>query len=275
MKTRILTAIVMLAVFIPILWFSKYVVYPIAMAILVGIAAFELVRCLGLHRDLVLLIPAIALPVVLTFCAFFSEEPEAHFSVITIAFFLLAIYLLAVAVFRAGRTTYASVAGVLAGGFYITVAFSAMVLLRYMENGVYLFLLPFIGAWVSDTFAYFTGRFFGRHKLAPIISPKKTVEGSIGGIVFDIAVFALYGVILSANGLEPNYLALCLAGLFVSILSQIGDLALSLVKREYGIKDYGKLFPGHGGVLDRFDSVIATAPVILILSMIEGFTLFS
>ena len=150
-----------------------------------------------------------------------------------------------------------------------------MVLLRYMENGVYLFLLPFIGAWVSDTFAYFTGRFLGRHKLAPIISPKKTIEGSIGGIVFAVGVFALYGVILSSRGLIPNYLALCLAGLFVSILSQIGDLALSLVKREYGIKDYGKLFPGHGGVLDRFDSVIATAPVLLILSLLEGFALFS
>ena len=275
MKTRILTAIVMLAVFVPILWFSETVVYPIAMAILAGIAAFELVRCLGLHRDPVLLVPAIAIPVALTFFAYFKEDPIGHFSVITIAFFLFAIYLFAVAVFRAGRTTYASVAGIMAGGFYVTVAFSSMVLLRFMDNGAYLFLLPFIGAWVSDTFAYFTGRFFGRHKLAPIISPKKTVEGSIGGIVFDVAVFALYGVILSAKGLTPNYPALCLAGLFVSILSQIGDLALSLVKREYGIKDYGKLFPGHGGVLDRFDSVIATAPVILILSMLEGFSLFA
>ena len=150
-----------------------------------------------------------------------------------------------------------------------------MVLLRYLTNGAYLFLLPFIGAWVCDTFAYFTGRFFGKHKLAPAISPKKTVEGSIGGIVFAVAVFAIYGAILSARGLTPNYLALCLAGFFVSILSQIGDLALSLVKRECGIKDYGRLFPGHGGVLDRFDSVIATAPIILILSLLEGFSLFA
>ena len=134
--------------------------------------------------------------------------------------------------------------------------------------------MPFIGAWVSDTFAYFTGRLLGRHKLAPAISPKKTVEGSIGGIVFAVAVFAAYGLILASRGFSPNYLALCLAGLFVSILSQIGDLALSLIKREYGVKDYGKLFPGHGGVLDRFDSVIATAPIILILSLFEGFALF-
>lgn len=275
MKTRILTAIVMLALFIPILYFSGYVVYPIAMALLVGIAALELVRCLGLHRDLFLSLPAIALPAVLTFLAFLAEAPIAHLGTIAVAFFLFAVYVLAVAVLRAGRTTYSAVMGVVAGCFYITVAFSAMVLLRYLDNGVYLFLLPFIGAWVSDTFAYFTGRFFGRHKLAPVISPKKTVEGSIGGILFAVGVFALYGVILSTRGFSPNYPALCLAGLFVSILSQIGDLALSLVKREYGIKDYGKLFPGHGGVLDRFDSVIATAPIILILSLVEGFSLFA
>lgn len=268
MKTRILTAIVMLSLFIPVLWFSELIVYPIAMALLVGIAGFELVRCLGLHRDLYLSVPAVMIPAGLTFLSYFSKSPTAHFGGVAIAFFLLAVYLLAVAVFRAGRTTYASVMGVMGGSFYITVAFSSMVLIRYMPNGAYLFLLPFIGAWVSDTFAYFTGRFLGRHKLAPIISPKKTVEGSIGGIVFAVGVFALYGLFLSSRGFTPNYLALCLAGLFVSVLSQIGDLALSLLKRECGIKDYGRLFPGHGGVLDRFDSVIATAPIILILSLL-------
>ena len=274
MKTRILTAIVMLSLFIPVLWFSETIVYPIAMTLLVGIAAFELVRCLGLHRDLFLSLPAIILPMGLTLYAKFAESPTAHFGGVALAFFLFTVYLLAVAVFRAGRTTYSSVMGALGGSFYISVAFSSMVLLRYLPNGAYLFLLPFIGAWVSDTFAYFTGRFFGKHKLAPIISPKKTVEGSIGGIVFAVGIFALYGVILSARGFAPNYLALCLAGLFVSVLSQIGDLALSLLKRECGIKDYGRLFPGHGGVLDRFDSVIATAPIILILSLFEGFSLF-
>lgn len=270
MKTRILTAIVMLALFIPVLWFSGYIVYPIAMALLVGIAGFELVRCLGVHRDPYLSLPAIMIPSGLTLLSYFAESPTAHFGGITLAFFLFAVYLLAVAVFRAGRTTYASVMEILGGSFYVTVAFSSMVLLRYLPNGPYLFLLPFIGAWVSDTFAYFTGRFFGKHKLAPAISPKKTVEGSIGGIVFAVAVFALYGLVLSARGFQPNYLALCLAGLFVSILSQIGDLSLSLLKRERGIKDYGRLFPGHGGVLDRFDSVIATAPIILILSLLGG-----
>ena len=279
MKTRILTAIVMLAVFVPILWFSDLIVYPAAMAILCAVAMMELLRCLGLHRDLWLSVPAILLPTAATLVAFFvhsvGKTPIAYLGAILAAVFLLAVYLLAVAVFRAGRTSYATVMGVLGGVVYLAVAFSSMVLLRYLEGGVYLFLLPFIGSWVCDTFAYFTGRVCGRHKLAPVVSPKKTVEGSVGGILFAVAAFALYGFILSTRGLVPNYLALCLAGLGVSVISQIGDLALSLIKREYGIKDYGRLFPGHGGVLDRFDSVIATAPVILLLATLgEAFPLF-
>ncbi len=274
MKTRILTAAVMLAVFIPILVFSELFIYPVAMALLAALATFELVRCLGLHRDPCLL-PAVALVFALTLLARYTATPERHLTYITVAFFLFALYLFATAVFRPGRVSYGSLMGVLGGSFYLTVAFSAMVLLRDLPHGGYLFLLPYVGAWVTDTFAYFTGRLLGKHKLAPVISPKKTVEGSLGGIVFAVGVFLLYGLILANAGLTPRYLSLGLCGLLVSVVSQIGDLALSAIKREYGIKDYGKLFPGHGGVLDRFDSVIATAPLILFLSLLgEGVALF-
>ena len=96
------------------------------------------------------------------------------------------------------------------------------------------------------------------------------MEGSIGGIVFAVGVFALYGLVIAKGGYTPNYPALLICGLLVSIVSQIGDLSLSAIKREYGIKDYSRLFPGHGGVLDRFDSVIATAPLILLFCLVEG-----
>lgn len=275
MKQRILTAAVMLAVFIPILIFSHLVVYPLAMAILAAIATFELLRCLGLHRDPLLAVAA-SLPAALSLLAFWADSPVAHLASIAAAFFLLALYLFATAVFRPGRVTYGALMGILGGSFYIAVAFSAMVLLRGMAGGAYLFLLPFVAAWVTDTFAYFTGRFLGKHKLAPVISPKKTVEGSVGGIVAAVLVFVLYGLILRRGGYVPNYWALALAGLLLSVVSQIGDLALSAVKREYGVKDYGRLFPGHGGVLDRFDSVIATAPLLLFFVMLgSGFSLFT
>ena len=275
MKQRILTAAVMLAVFIPILIFSHLVVYPLAMAILAAIATLELLRCLGLHRDPLLAVAA-SLPAALSLLAFWADSPVAHLASIAAAFFLLALYLFATAVFRPGRVTYGALMGILGGGFYIAVAFSAMVLLRGMAGGAYLFLLPFVGAWVTDTFAYFTGRFLGKHKLAPVISPKKTVEGSVGGIVAAVLVFVLYGLILRRGGYVPSYWALAMAGLLLSVVSQIGDLALSAVKREYGVKDYGRLFPGHGGVLDRFDSVIATAPLLLFFVMLgSGFSLFT
>lgn len=275
MKTRILTAIVMLAIFVPILWFSEYIVYPIALAILAAVAVLELVKCLGLLSDLWISIPLPLLSAGITLGVRFTDGLSRPLGTITVAFFLLALYLLALTVFRAGRTTYAAVAGLLCGCFYITVAFASLVLLRYRPNGAFLFLLPFIGSWVTDTFAYFTGRVCGRHKLAPAVSPKKTVEGSIGGIVFAVGAFLLYGLILTAFDLTPNYLALTLLGLAVSVVSQIGDLALSVIKRERGIKDYGRLFPGHGGVLDRFDSVIATAPLTLFFTLLgEHFVLF-
>ena len=270
MKTRIITAAVLLAIFVPILWFSHLIVYPIAMAILAGVAVFELLRCLKLHTDLPVSVGAITLASCLTLLARFSTGAKQYLGAIAVAFFVFTLYLFALGVFRAGALRYASVMGVAGGTLYLTIAFSSMVLLRDLPNGVYLFLLPFVGSWVTDTFAYFTGRLIGRHKLAPVISPKKTVEGSIGGIVFAVGAFAAYGAIAAARGVVPRYPALLLCGLVVSLVSQIGDLALSAIKREQGIKDYSNIFPGHGGVLDRFDSVIATAPLVLIFSLLGG-----
>ena len=144
-----------------------------------------------------------------------------------------------------------------------------MGLLRYMNNGVYLFGMVFIGAWVSDSMAYFTGRLIGKHKLAPTLSPKKTIEGSIGGIVFTVAAFVLYGLIIEGvSDLSANYLLLAIMGGVLSAVSQIGDLWASLIKREYGIKDYSKMLPGHGGVMDRFDSVLSISTILMIFCIL-------
>jgi phosphatidate cytidylyltransferase len=129
----------------------------------------------------------------------------------------------------------------------------------------------FIGAWSTDTFAYFTGRLFGKHKLIPDISPKKTVEGSIGGIIFCAIAFVLYGFIIASINkfsAEPNYIILSCVGIVTAIIAQLGDLSASALKRNYNIKDYGAIFPGHGGVLDRFDSVMAVAPFIMLICTI-------
>lgn len=132
---------------------------------------------------------------------------------------------------------------------------------------VYETLLPFLFAWITDSGAYFVGKTMGKHKLAPNLSPKKTAEGSLGGIITCILASLLYVWILdfffSYSILESsNYIFIAVTALTVSIVSQFGDLALSAIKRDFGIKDYGNILPGHGGILDRFDSVLFAAPVV-------------
>lgn len=161
--------------------------------------------------------------------------------------------------------------GVFFSYMYAPILLSFLYLTRMLENGFYLVWMIFIGSWISDTCAYLAGRAFGRHKLAPKLSPKKSIEGSVGGILGSALVGALYGFVLLKTGVTeiacqvPVFALLGAAG---SVISQIGDLAASGIKRDHDIKDYGKLIPGHGGIMDRFDSVIVTAPVIYFLSIL-------
>ena len=141
---------------------------------------------------------------------------------------------------------------------YIVGGLNSILFVRDFEDvGQYLYLLIFFGAWMTDIFAYFSGYLFGKHKLIPDVSPKKTVEGSIGGIIGCILTFVIYGLIIDiAFDRTANLLFLAIMGFIVSVISQIGDLLMSVIKRHYGVKDYGRIFPGHGGMLDRLDSVI-------------------
>lgn len=137
---------------------------------------------------------------------------------------------------------------------------------RIDELGQYYILFPLVAAFVSDSFALFAGMAFGRHKLAPELSPKKTVEGAVGGFLGAIVCCCLYGAVLQqVCALKVNYLFLVIYGALGSVISQIGDLSFSYIKRQYGLKDFGNIFPGHGGVLDRFDSVIFCAPLMELL----------
>lgn len=150
------------------------------------------------------------------------------------------------------------------GILYVSLFFGYLYLIRSIpENGVYLIWFVFIISWFSDTFAYFSGMAFGKTKLCPAISPKKTVEGSIGGILASSVGCLGYGIFLRTIGIiDISTINLLIMGISGSIVSQIGDLAASSIKRNVGIKDYGKIMPGHGGLLDRFDSILFVAPLI-------------
>lgn len=153
---------------------------------------------------------------------------------------------------------------------YGTVMFAFLYLTRSLQNGIYLVWLIFISSWVCDTCAYFVGVSIGKHRLAPVLSPKKSVEGAVGGIAGSALVGALYGYLFMKDLFADQNIIwitalICGVG---AVISQIGDLAASGIKRNHGIKDYGKLIPGHGGIMDRFDSVLFTAPIIYYLAII-------
>lgn len=154
------------------------------------------------------------------------------------------------------------------GFFYLSVLLSLICPIR--DNSIYLVWLPFIFAFVSDTGAYFIGSKFGKHKLTPELSPKKSVEGAIGGVVSTAIITAICAFKLGHPTIEQISLFAVL-GAIGSVVAQFGDLAASSIKRYVGIKDYGKLMPGHGGVLDRFDSVLFTLPYVYLIWLIMFF----
>ena len=276
MKTRVITALVAIAGIFPFFWFSDPVaatnplnyLFPLLFSAIAFVSVWELLHCVGLDRNYAVAVPlyvaALAFPML---ARVMVNDFDAYVRAALLAALVLAIYLFGVIVFQFGKENTGNVALVFMTAVYVIGAYSAIVVLRNTpEVGRFLFLIPFVFAWVTDTFAYICGRLFGKHKLIPTVSPKKTVEGAIGGAVFCAVTAVVYGLIIQkAFGVTPNYLVLMLSGLAIAVVSQIGDLAMSAIKRQFGVKDYGKMLPGHGGLLDRFDSSIA---VTVLLSVI-------
>lgn len=269
MKTRIITGVIAVCVFLPFLLFANSVVFAAGFAAISLIAVWEMLGCTGLRRAYFVSVPLLlvgaGVPVLTLFC---DSQGGFQNIAVTIASILL-LYLFCVVVLAGGRYAITDICVATLFSMYAVLGFCGMIWLHraHLAETSYIFLLPFIAAWITDTFAYFTGRFFGKHKLAPTISPKKTVEGSIGGILFCVIFVCLYGLIVAKTcDLSPRWWILAPAGVFLSVVSQVGDLILSAVKRHFGIKDYGKLLPGHGGILDRFDSTLAVALLLVVLT---------
>lgn len=151
------------------------------------------------------------------------------------------------------------------GLFYVTLMLSFVFKVRFLEEGILLVWLIFIGAWGSDTCAYCVGKLIGKHRLPSELSPNKTIEGCVGGIIGAALIGFLFALVFYTD--KSVWWQFAVIGGISSVISQIGDLTASAIKRNYGIKDYGKLIPGHGGVLDRFDSIIFTAPIVYMLAV--------
>lgn len=283
MKIRIITAVWMLAIFIPVVILHDTWLFPAFFALCSVLSVFEMTRCIGVHKNGWIVTPLYILGLVAPFAprvysvfsrmdmtpAFFASYQLG--TLLLVAVLLIMLWLFAVAVFSKGKEDVAIAGTTFFLVLYAVFGYTCMVWVHdfAIGYGKYFFVMIFIGSWITDTFAYFSGRLFGKHKLIPEISPKKTIEGSIGGILFCVAFFVGY-CLLYNNGVIPtsethpslNLIVFIVVGLITSVVSQIGDLALSAVKRHYGIKDYSKLLPGHGGVLDRFDSVLAVSMLL-------------
>ena len=189
-------------------------------------------------------------------------------SVGSIDFFMgaLVLYVIVLVLFSVlgyKRLRFSDIAIMFFATIYISCFLKYVSQVRDLDNGLYYVFLIFICAWADDTGAYFIGKLLGKHKLAPGISPKKTVEGSVGGVVFALLGCMILGLVAQFGfHMQVNYIALAIVGLIGPCLGQLGDLAASLMKRECGVKDFGHIMPGHGGLLDRFDSVILIAPFV-------------
>jgi len=186
---------------------------------------------------------------------------------------VIALYLVATVIltlYLHSTTPFEKIAFAVLSTLGISLSFNCLVLLRnsYNEAGLFYILVAFGSAWFADTGAYFTGMLLGKHKLCPNISPKKTVEGAVGGVVWNVGLLCLlafvYTKIYAAQGtiLSVNYLNICILAVATAFAGMAGDLIASVIKRQIGIKDYGNLIPGHGGIMDRYDSILFTAPTI-------------
>lgn len=272
MFKRILTGVIAFCfVLVPILFFADTPVLPIAVALFCCIATYEVLHCVGLHKNLWVSAPLYLVSIALPAGIRYFEV--ATVIALPVVLCVVLIYLLAAAVFSHGKADIRDVSTSMVLWLYTLIGFAGLIIMHdFIRGGQYFYLLAFVGAWVTDTFAYFTGMLLGKHKLIPDVSPKKTVEGAVGGVVFCTLSFVGFGLLYNRFWLADGeksipLLAMAIVGFIVSIVSQIGDLSLSLLKRKYGIKDFGKIFPGHGGVLDRFDSVLAVS-IILTVSFV-------
>ena len=265
MKSRILVAVVGVPVLVWVVLWAPTLVMMAELALLAGIAAYELMRCVGLDKTSLLLSWTIIAAIFSV--EWYYDRPDY----IAVWWVLYVVVDFLYAIVKAGEVKFVQI---LAGIFAVVVIpYSFSAFLRMEASGIHraYLLLPFILSFACDTFAYFAGRAFGKHKLAPKVSPKKTIEGSIGGIAGNVVCGLLFVLVMDrAFGAGISYGAMAVLALLCSIVAQVGDLSFSLIKREFGIKDYGHLFLEHGGVLDRFDSVLFVTPVIeIILSFVK------
>ena len=253
-----------LAVLIPVLYFSEYVPVVIILAALSCVAVFEISCCFGIDPGDPFIIPWYAAAAALPFLVRYWPGPALLKAALSVGG-LMVIYGFSYATLSRGRLRFSRAASAMLFIAYVLAGVNCILIVRDNApySGRFMFMLILLGAWVTDAGAQFSGIAFGKHKLIEEVSPHKTVEGAIGGAVCGVAGYVVY--CLAVRGIyhvQIRWVPLIILGVVIAVTDQLGDLIASYVKREFGIKDYGWLFPGHGGAVDRLDSIVSNAIVI-------------
>ena len=276
MKTRIITAVVGLAVLAVVLAFFDTILFDLVLAAICLLAIHEVFTAMGFGKKQWYLYAA-AVP--FTMLLMLSSSGAARAALLAVGFLTVLFYNV-VLITHDKTLDFGKLSGFIYFSGVILFCFYSLIHLKrclpmdmYGYDAIYFILLILCFAWGGDTCAYFAGRAFGKHKLCPVVSPKKTVEGAIGGVlgtmVFGVVATVIYSI--AANRMEAftrtnigvsMYVIIALLACVAAVLGIYGDLFASVVKRQCGIKDYGTIFPGHGGILDRFDSVMFIAPFV-------------
>ncbi|MFQ9158121.1 MAG: phosphatidate cytidylyltransferase [Blautia sp.] len=256
-KTRLISGILLVAVALLTIMSGSYILFFTLLGIsLIGMQ--ELYKAMQVHKEKFTLLEITGYVGAVVYYIAMAADYEKYgmMGLILALILLLFVYVFTYPRFHAGEVMAAFF-----GIVYVAVMLSFIYLTRNLADGKYIVWLIFLCSWGCDTCAYCTGMLIGKHKMAPVLSPKKSVEGAVGGVAGAALLGALYAA--ATGGKVAEYALICAVG---ALISMVGDLAASAIKRNQGIKDYGKLIPGHGGILDRFDSVIITAPVIYYLA---------
>lgn len=260
-KTRLLSGIVLVILAVLIIVSGGYVTLFSLLGIsLIGM--FELYRVFQLEKT------PLAYIAYMMAVLFYVSNLFAGFIDPMALVMLFLILLMFTYVFAYPKYQAKDVMAVFFGLFYVAVMLSYVYQIRVLESGVYLAFLIFICSWGCDTCAYCAGKMFGKHKMAPVLSPKKSVEGAVGGVLGTALLTVIYTSVFRAQmGLDiKGIITLAVISAVAGLISMVGDLTASAIKRNYDIKDYGTLIPGHGGIMDRFDSMMITAPIIYYLA---------
>ena len=265
MKTRLIAGISLIAVLLLVVLVLDKSIAAMILGLLQAIAAYELLYRTRLITNPRLVIYSAAMAFGIAVWSYY-EAVHAYLVLMVLVYFLL---LFSEMMRDHVKIRFEMLAMCFVGGMVVPYLMSSLLRILTLGIGRYMILIPFVIACVCDAGAYFVGVKFGKHKLAPVVSPNKTIEGALAGLACGMLAMLLYAVILDLFlKFDVNYGYAALYGLLGGIVGELGDLCFSIIKRQTGIKDYGNLIPGHGGVLDRFDSILAVAPLVEALLVI-------